>query len=137
MGLKARSKPMVFGDGPLQRLAAEVRDYALSLPGAWEDFPWEGDRVAKVGKKVFAFFGDDRRLDERFGMSVKLPESGNGVLAMPFAVPTGYGLGKWGWVSVSCELDQPFALELLQSWILESYRAVAPKKLSASIEAEE
>lgn len=133
MGFKPRGKPVSFGDGPLQQLAAQVRDFALGLPGAWEDFPWEGDRVAKVGKKVFAFFGDDRRLDERLGMSVKLPESGPGVLAMPFAVPTGYGLGKWGWVSVSCELDRPFPLELLQDWVLESYRAVAPKKLAAQV----
>lgn len=31
--------------------------YALSKPGAWPDEPWEGDLVAKVGPKIFAFFG--------------------------------------------------------------------------------
>lgn len=130
MGFKARS---ISGTGPLHELARAAREYALSMPEAWEDFPWEDDRVAKVGAKVFAFFGTDRDLGDRFGMSVKLPHSGVGVLAMPFAVPTGYGLGRWGWVSVTCHLDQPFPLELVQSWLLESYRAVAPKKLAARV----
>lgn len=31
---------------------------ALSKPGAWEDMPWEGDVVAKVADKIFAFLGD-------------------------------------------------------------------------------
>ncbi len=33
--------------------------HALSRPGAWPDEPWEGDRVAKVGTKIFAFLHDD------------------------------------------------------------------------------
>lgn len=32
--------------------------YALAKPGAWRDSPWEHDVVAKVGPKIFAFFGD-------------------------------------------------------------------------------
>jgi predicted DNA-binding protein (MmcQ/YjbR family) len=31
--------------------------YSLAKPGAWQDEPWEGDVVAKVGSKIFAFFG--------------------------------------------------------------------------------
>ena len=32
-------------------------DYCLAKPGAWRDEPWEGDVVAKVGDKIFAFLG--------------------------------------------------------------------------------
>jgi len=32
-------------------------DYALAKPGAWPDQPWEGDHVAKVHEKIFAFLG--------------------------------------------------------------------------------
>ena len=38
---------------------AAIREYALAKPGAWADQPWEGDHVAKVGKKIFAFLGDE------------------------------------------------------------------------------
>jgi predicted DNA-binding protein (MmcQ/YjbR family) len=38
--------------------AGELREYALAKPGAWADQPWEGDHVAKVGAKIFAFLGD-------------------------------------------------------------------------------
>lgn len=36
----------------------ELRAYCLGKPGAWQDEPWEGDFVAKVADKIFAFLGD-------------------------------------------------------------------------------
>jgi predicted DNA-binding protein (MmcQ/YjbR family) len=35
----------------------QLKRYCLAKPGAWEDQPWEGDIVAKVGSKIFAFLG--------------------------------------------------------------------------------
>ena len=35
----------------------EVLAYCLAKPGAWQDEPWDGDVVAKVGQKIFAFLG--------------------------------------------------------------------------------
>lgn len=37
--------------------AGDVLDHCLGKPGAWQDEPWEGDVVAKVGDKIFAFLG--------------------------------------------------------------------------------
>ena len=35
----------------------ELVAYCLAKPGAWRDEPWDGDVVAKVGGKIFAFLG--------------------------------------------------------------------------------
>ncbi len=34
---------------------AELLRYCLAKPGAWQDDPWGGDIVTKVGGKIFAF----------------------------------------------------------------------------------
>lgn len=117
--------------------STEYRDallrYALAFPGAYEDHPW-GESVAKIGKKVFVFLGVDR--EATFGMSVKLPRSGGKVLMAPFATPTGYGLGKSGWVSLRFEPgDEPPPLAMMFGWIEESFRAVANKTQIAALEA--
>ena len=68
---------------------------------------------------------------DELGLSVKLPESGPMALLLPFAKPTGYGLGKSGWVSAHFVASDDPPLGMLREWIDESYRAVAPKKLAA------
>jgi predicted DNA-binding protein (MmcQ/YjbR family) len=35
----------------------DVLAHCLAMPGAWQDEPWEGDVVVKVGPKIFAFLG--------------------------------------------------------------------------------
>jgi predicted DNA-binding protein (MmcQ/YjbR family) len=107
-----------------------IRAFALGLPEAWEDHPW-GDTVVKVGKKIFLFLGTPDE-DGTLGFSVKLPHSNDEALSLPFTVPTGYGLGRGGWVTVTAPPDAP--IDLLLGWIDESYRAVAPRKLVAQLD---
>lgn len=38
---------------------ADLVAYCLGKPGAWQDEPWEGDIVVKVGSKIFAFLGSE------------------------------------------------------------------------------
>ncbi len=114
----------------VERTQRRLRDFALAYPAAWEDHPW-GENVVKVKKKVFLFLG---RPDGGLSLSVKLPESATIALGLPFVEPTGYGLGKSGWVTARFEADARIPIEVFERWIDESYRAVAPKKLVASLE---
>ena len=112
----------------LSGFAAELREYALSLPETTEDFPW-GERAFKVKGKAFVFLNA-----EELSFSMKLPQTGNQALVLPFADPTHYGLGKHGWITfkpsgrISKALKQQFF-----DWALESYKAVAPKKLAREV----
>ena len=84
-----------------------------------------------MGKKVFVFMG--MADGDGLGLSVKLPASGPMALLLPFATPTGYGLGKSGWVSARFAPSDNPPLALLREWIDESYRAVAPKTVVAKL----
>ncbi|HSJ91172.1 MAG TPA: MmcQ/YjbR family DNA-binding protein [Ilumatobacter sp.] len=110
-----------------------LEDFALSLPEAWPDAPW-GDRVVKVGKKIFVFLS--RSDSTRPVVTVKLPESRDHALAYPDSVPTAYGLGKHGWVTVFVDAVPPEEHDVLVDFVEESYRAVATKTLVKRLDAE-
>lgn len=116
----------------LEKMRDQLRSFALKLPDAYEDEPW-GDTVVKVRKKIFLFLGTDGAPEPGFG--VKLPESNEEALAMPGVEPSGYGLGKAGWVNVTLPAGEAAEPELYREWVLESYRAVAPKRLVHALDA--
>jgi predicted DNA-binding protein (MmcQ/YjbR family) len=101
---------------------------AEQKPGAWVDHPW-GHVVYKVGKKIFVFLGLE---DGTLSITCKLPHSGEAALTLfSFTEPTGYGLGKSGWVSASFAKGVEVPMPLLREWIDESYAALAPKRVAA------
>lgn len=108
-----------------------LRAHGLSLPGTVEEHPW-GHSALKVRGKTFVFLNLD---EERLSLSVKLPVSRDFALMLDFTEPTGYGLGRAGWVSSAFAPGEEVDLDLLRRWIDESYRAIAPRKLAASIPA--
>ena len=127
--MKAKSKPAAAKRGGMNRHEAALRDFAMSYPEAHEDFPW-GERAIKVKGKAFLFM---RGGDSGLSLSTKLPVSNAAALTLPFAEPTHYGLGKSGWVTATFAPKETPPLDVLREWVDESYRAVAPKKLVASL----
>jgi predicted DNA-binding protein (MmcQ/YjbR family) len=107
--------------------------YALSFPGAYPEHPW-GQTVIKVARKVFLFVNGAIAPEDGVSLSVKLPLSGPDVLQLPLAEPMGYGMGKHGWVTLLIMRDDLLPLQLLEAWIDESYRAIAPKRLLAELD---
>src|SRR5262245_49324674 len=107
-----------------------LRQFALKFPEATEDHPWEHIAI-KVKGKTFVFLSGP---EDQFNVTCKLPSSGRMALALPFASPTGYGLGKSGWVTAEFKAGDKVPLDRMAEWIEESYRAGAPKKLVAQLD---
>jgi predicted DNA-binding protein (MmcQ/YjbR family) len=89
---------------------------------------WDGEPTFRVNGKNFIFTDPDATV-----ISVKLPqEEAAAVLAIdPNVEPTGYGLGRHGWISVRIprRATQERWREI-EEWIRTSYTLVAPKKLA-------
>lgn len=112
----------------------QLTAFALQFPETRLDHPW-GENAVKVREKVFVFLSPGRKGDI-LGITAKLPESGDAVLSVhEFASPAGYGLGKAGWVSAFFQNEADVPLPLLEGWIEESFRAVAPKTLLKSLQS--
>ena len=86
---------------------------------------WGGEPTFRVRGKNFVFTNQ-----EASGLSVKLPkeEAAAVVATEPGAEPTGYGLGRHGWVSLGVGDDTDW--KQLEEWVRTSYTLVAPKKLA-------
>ena len=113
------------------RVEAKLVKLAMSYPGAVEENPW-GHRAFKVRKKTFMFLAAS---GDGLSFSLKLPESGALALELPFCEPTGYGLGKSGWVSGKFTKGKDVPVDMIAEWLDESYRAIAPKKLIKELDA--
>ncbi|MGA0599069.1 MmcQ/YjbR family DNA-binding protein [Caulobacter sp. KR2-114] len=107
--------------------------YALGFPGGWEDHPWD-HTVVKVGKKVFVFFGGAASPPGVLSLTVKLPISAEMALTLPYVSKAGHGLGKSGWVHAVFQPGDAIDHQTLRGWIAQSYRAVAPKRLTKQLD---
>lgn len=73
----------------------ELLDYCLAKPGAWEDEPWEGDIVAKVDEKIFAFLGNGSAVGVKCGAS--RDEADEWLLRYPDDASVMAYIGRSGW----------------------------------------
>ena len=72
----------------------ELLDHCLAKPGAWEDEPWEGDVVAKVHDKIFAFIGDGTSVGVKCGTR---DEADEWLLRYPDDAAVMAYIGRSGW----------------------------------------
>lgn len=109
--------------------AKALRAAAMAYPETVEDFPWGHPAYKVAGKKAFLFLGAYE--EGALSVSMKLPYRAEEALRMKGAKPTDYGLGRSGWVTFTYGPKAKAPLAKLIDYLDESWRAVAPKKLSA------
>lgn len=93
---------------------------------------WGGEPTFRVNGKNFVFAHP-----EFTAISVKLDkeEAAAVVATDPRATPTGYGLGRHGWISVELgrSLRSNDRWQQIEEWVRTSYTNVAPKRLATIV----
>lgn len=109
---------------------ARLEEIATALPEARrvDIEAWDGEPTFRVRGKNFLFTNP-----EGSHITVKLPmdEAEAVVAGEPGARPAGYGLGRYGWVSLPVGEGRWAEVEEM---IRTSYRMVAPKRLARQVE---
>jgi predicted DNA-binding protein (MmcQ/YjbR family) len=103
----------------------ELAAYCLAKPGAWEDEPWEGDLVAKVAGKIFAFLGSAPGGSVGLKCGRSRDEADEWLLRYPDDASVMAYIGRSGWNTLRVGGAIPDG-ELLEA-VDASYQAVVSK----------
>jgi predicted DNA-binding protein (MmcQ/YjbR family) len=101
----------------------ELLEHCLAKPGAWQDEPWEGDVVAKVSDKIFAFLGGGQSVGIKCGNN--RDEADELIASYPDDVSVMAYIGRSGWntVRLAGKVPDDEILELVDA----SYQTVVAK----------
>lgn len=120
---------------PHEKAEAQLTQYGLTLPETDAAPGWKTTRCLRVRGKMFCVFGPgDTRRDE-LTIFVKLPISAQMVQDLPFVRESKGWYKQHDWVIAHFDADDDILAEMdtLRGWLLQSYRAMAPKKLAKLI----
>lgn len=112
---------------PESRSTQAIRALAMKFPGTEEGMSCN-KCAFKAGGKAFLFMGMD---DHSWNLMLKLKDTLPEASRMAAKEPGHYGVGGHNWVSLTFEHGQKVPPGLLERWIEESFRLLAPKKLAA------
>jgi predicted DNA-binding protein (MmcQ/YjbR family) len=104
---------------------ADLLEHCLGKPGAWQDEPWEGDLVAKVGDKIFAFLGGGDSDSVGIKCGNNREEADELVDTYPEDVSKMAYIGRSGWntVRLGGKVPDDEILELVET----SYQTIVAK----------
>jgi predicted DNA-binding protein (MmcQ/YjbR family) len=110
----------------MQRLERIVADLPEAVRVDVE--AWDGHPTFRVRKKNFVFCDGTA---EHLSVKLSKEEAAAVVATDPSAEPTGYGLGRHGWVSFTVAKRAGSARWAeVEEWVRTSYTLVAPKTLA-------
>jgi hypothetical protein len=126
---------------PHQRAEAELTRFGLSLPETAAGMGWQNSRSLKVRGKLFFVFGAPQempggkrgdRLASGLTMVMKLPISAEMVQELYFVLEAKGWYKQHNWVIAHFDAEDDILAEMetLKAWLVQSYCAMAPKKLA-------
>jgi len=108
---------------------ARIRKICLGLPEAYEEETW-GTATFRVRKKIFAMVADEKGSTSASMKAAREDQTAMLAQGEPFFFPAYVGSKGWIGIDLRCStLDWEEVVEVVQ----ESYRLVAPKRLSAGV----
>jgi len=96
---------------------------------------WGDEPTFRVNGKNFIF---SDQAAEHLSVKLSKDEAAAVVATDPRAEPSGYGLGRHGWISVTLDgkVDNEYWTQV-EEWVRTSYTLVAPRKLAKLVLAED
>jgi hypothetical protein len=120
---------------PHQAMEADLTALGLSWPETDIVQGWGPTRYMRVRKKGFAVFGDKDEPAVALTLIFKLPGVADMVADLPFVRDRSDWFRKHEWVIAHFGPgdDIEAQRDTLRAWLVQSYAAVAPKKLGAPV----
>jgi hypothetical protein len=131
-----RSKGRTTGKTVHQQAEADLTAYAMSLPETDIAPGWGTTRYLRVRGKGFCVFGEKDEPADALTMIVKLPVAAEMVGDLYFVREAKGWFKQHNWVIAHFGPEDDVRAEMgtLRGWILQSYMAMAPKKLARQVD---
>ena len=115
-----------------ERVEKQLTAYGLTLPETTAGPGWVPTRALYMRKKMFFVFGDRKEPPGALTMIMKLPISAEMVQELYFVQESKGWFRQHNWVIARFGPDDDIMAEIdtLKAWLVQSYCAVAPKKLA-------
>ena len=95
----------------------ELLAYCLAKPSAWQDEPWDGDVVVKVGNKIFAFLGSGSAVGVKCGRSRDVADEW--LHRYPDDASVMAYIGRSGWNSIQMPNSAMMPLKIFRNVIVQ------------------
>lgn len=120
---------------PHQKAEAELTRFGLTLPETDVGPGWPPTRALRVRGRMFFVFGDRNEPTGALTMIMKLPISAEMVQELYFVRESKGWFKQYNWVIARFDQEDDILAEMetLKAWLIQSYCAMAPKKLARMV----
>jgi hypothetical protein len=123
---------------PHQKAEKQLTEFGLTLPETSVGPGWPPTRALTVRGKMFYVFGDRKEAAGELTMIMKLPIAAEMVQELYFVRESKGWFKQHNWVIARFGAQDDILAEMdtLKAWMVQSYCAMAPKKLAKVVRGE-